>query len=189
MQLHLHGKRPARRFPWRLHGRGDWLRTNITTPDPVCDDDDATVPYSDVPQPPTLTKTASNTQCRIDVTYDVVVTNGSAQDTLTLKTLNDDVYGNITQVQGNVISTTCGQTPGPGTLPIVIAASGNYSCSFVGRITSCNTTVKDTVTGTATDDDNANYTPSDDATVIVTVTTPAAQADAIRIRRRLTPRR
>ena len=135
-----------------------------------CDDDDATVPYADVLQPPSLTKTVASKSCQIDVSYNVVVTNGSAQDTLTLSTLTDDVYGNITQVQGNVISTTCGQSPGPGTLPKVIAVSGNYSCSFVGRITSCNTTVHDTVTGAATDDDGASYTPSGDATVVVTVT-------------------
>jgi hypothetical protein len=145
--------------------------SNITTPTPICDDDDAVVTYSDVQQPPTLTKTASSTQCQIDVTYDVVVTNTSAQDELTVNTLNDDIYGNITQVQGNVISTTCGQAnPGPGALPFVIAASGNYSCSFVGRINSCDTTVKDTVTAGVKDDDGASYTPSDDATVVVTVT-------------------
>jgi hypothetical protein len=139
-----------------------------------CDDDDAVVPYADQPQPPSLTKTATAAACQTDVTYAVVVTNGSAQDTLTLKTLNDDVYGDITTVHDNVISTTCGQSPGPGTLPAVIAVSGNYACSFVGRITGCNTTLKDTVTGTATDDDGRNYDPTtdppfpgDDATVIV----------------------
>jgi hypothetical protein len=82
------------------------------------------------------------------------------------------VYGNITLVQGNVQSTTCGQTPGPGTLPFVIAPSGNYSCSFVGRINSCNQTVHDTVTGGAVDEDNVPFTPSDDATVVVTVQRP-----------------
>jgi hypothetical protein len=135
----------------------------------LCDDDDAVVTYTDVPQPPTLSKTATGAACRVDVTYAVVVTNSSAQDALTLNSLNDDVYGNITAVQGNVISTTCGQASGAGTLPAVIAASGNYTCSFVGRITTCNTTVHDTVTGAATDDDGVSYTPSDDATVTVTV--------------------
>jgi hypothetical protein len=100
------------------------------------------------------------------------VTNTSKIDTLTLNSLTDDVYGNITQVQGNVISTTCGQASGAGPLPKVIAVSGNYSCQFVGRINTCNTTVKDTVTGTATDDDGASYAPFDDATVVVTVQTP-----------------
>ena len=57
-------------------------------------------------------------------------------------------------------------------LPFVIATSGNYGCSFVGRISNCNSTVVDTVTGGATDDDGANYTPSDDATIVVTVTQP-----------------
>jgi hypothetical protein len=144
----------------------------------ICDTDDAVVNYTDVRQPPTLSKTAIGTACRVDVTYAVVVTNTSAQDTLTLNTLTDDVYGNITAVQGNVISTTCGQASGAGTLPAVIAASGNYSCQFVGRINTCNTTVKDTVTGSAKDDDGATYdgttTPplSDDATVVITVQTP-----------------
>jgi hypothetical protein len=179
---------PAGDFPGSFDDTVTGCGTNITTPTPVCDDDPATVPYSDVPQPPTLTKTATSTECQIDVTYDVVVTNGSAQDTLRLDTLNDDIYGDITQVQGNVISTTCGQAA--GTLPFVIAAGGNYSCRFVGRINSCNTTVTDVVTGDATDDDGANYTPSDDATVVVTVTPPGApKADTTRIRRRLTPRR
>jgi hypothetical protein len=146
----------------------------------LCKSDDAVVTYLDVAKPPTLSKTATGTACRIDVTYAVVVTNGSTFDTLTLKTLNDDVYGNITQVQGNVISTTCGQAPpaGPGTLPALIAVSGNYTCSFVGRTNSCNTTVHDTVKGTATDEDGVDFPNpddplfQDDATVIVTVTTP-----------------
>lgn len=136
----------------------------------LTDFDDATVTYTDVPQPPTLSKTAQAPTCQVDVPYAVVVTNTSAQDTLTLNTLNDDVYGDITTVQGNVISTTCGQASGAGTLPAVIAASGNYSCSFVGRINSCDTTVIDTVTGSATDDDGQSYSPSDDATVTVTTT-------------------
>lgn len=147
---------------------------NITNPTPACDSDDATVPYSDVQQPPALTKTVGNKQCRIDVTYNVVVTNGSAQDALTLSSLTDDPYGDVTQVHDNVISTTCGQASpmGPGVLPFVIPPSGNYSCAFVGRIDSCNVTVMDTVTGATTDDDGASYTPSGQATVVVSVTPP-----------------
>jgi hypothetical protein len=60
----------------------------------------------------------------------------------------------------------------------VIAQSGSYACSFEGRINSCNTTVRDIVQGTATDDDGRNYPDpteptsppfEDDATVVVTV--------------------
>jgi hypothetical protein len=142
---------------------------NTSSPTPVCKTDDANVPYADVLQPPTLTKQVASKACQTDVTYNVVVTNTSSQDALTLSALNDNVYGDITSVHGNVISTTCGQA-GPGTLPKIIAASGNYSCQFVGRITSCNTTVNDTVTGTAQDDDGANYSPTGSASVVVTVT-------------------
>jgi Domain of unknown function DUF11 len=152
--------------------------SNITTPTPICRTAPATVTYTDVPQPPTLTKTAAGTACRIDQTYNVVVTNTSAQDELTLNTLNDDVYGDITTAAGSsctgtcIVSTTCGQASGAGTLPAQIAVSSNYSCSFVGRFSQCNTTIHDTVTATATDDDGTSYTPSDDATVVITVTKP-----------------
>jgi hypothetical protein len=145
---------------------------NATNPEDVCNTDDAVVPYTDVSSAPTLTKTASSSQCLIDTTYNVVVTNTNALESLTLNTLIDDVYGNITQVQGNVRSTTCGQVSGAGALPSVIAPAGNYTCSFVGRTTSCNTTVHDTVTAGAVDADGVPFTPSDDATVVVTVTTP-----------------
>jgi predicted cupin superfamily sugar epimerase len=82
------------------------------------------------------------------------------------------VYGNITQVQGNVQSTTCGQASGAGTLPFVIVPAGNYTCSFVARSTSCDTTVHDTVTAGAVDEDGVPFTPSDDATVVIKVTKP-----------------
>jgi hypothetical protein len=145
---------------------------NVTDPNAVCDTDDAEVPYTDVSSAPNLTKTASNAQCVIDVTYDVVVNNTNALETLTLNTLIDNVYGDITQVQGDVQSTTCGQASGAGTLPSVIAPAGNYTCSFVGRSTSCDTTVHDTVTGGTVDQDGVPFTPSDDATVVITVTRP-----------------
>ena len=179
------GTVPAGDFPGSFTDVVTGCANNATNQTPVCKTDDATVAYTDVPQPPSLTKTASSAQCRIDVTYNVVVTNGSAQDALTLNSLSDDVYGNITTAAGAsctgtcIVSTTCGQASGAGTLPALIAKSGNYSCSFVGRVSSCNTTVKDTVTGDATDDDGKNYNPGttppfpgDDATVVISVTTP-----------------
>jgi len=167
---------------------------NITTPTPICKTDDATVPYSDVPQPPTLVKKAISNQCTVDTTYTVVVTNTSAQDTLTLNSLTDDKYGVITATHaansncdgimsgicGEVVSTTCGQADGGGVIPTVppIAAGGVYGCQFVGRINSCSTTLTDKVTGSAQDDDGATYdgttTPpfTDTATVVISVTTP-----------------
>jgi hypothetical protein len=145
----------------------------------ICDDDDATVTITDISAVPTLTKTAqSAAACTVNVNYQVVVSNNSAIDTLTLSSLSDDKFGDITSVQGNVISTTCGTAaPGPGTLPAQIAQSGNYTCTFVGRIigsgTACqNLTHVDTVTGSVTDDDNVASTPSDTATVNVIVSFP-----------------
>jgi len=153
----------------------------------ICDDDPANFTYTDVKEPPTLTKTATaftNVSCSVDVTYNVVVTNTSLAnpgDSLTLNSLTDDKYGNITLVQGNVLSTTCGldkASGGPGTLPAVINWGQNYSCSFVGKVNCSDLTSSnliDTVTGSATDDDNVTYddtsTPpfTDDATVHVTV--------------------
>lgn len=145
---------------------------NFTNPTPVCANASAEVPYSDVSSAPTLVKTASNTACRIDQTYDVSVNNTNALESLTLQTLSDDIYGNITQVQGNIISTTCGQASGAGALPYVIAPAGAYSCSFVARTTSCNGTVTDTVTGGTVDADGVPFSPTDFATVTVTVTKP-----------------
>lgn len=143
----------------------------------ICDDDPANFTYTDVQEPPTLVKTATaftNVSCSVDVTYTVVVTNTSLAnpgDSLTLTSLTDDKYGDITLVQGNVLSTTCA-------VPQTIAYSQHYSCSFVGKVNCSdltNSNLIDTVTGSAADDDGVTYddtsTPpfTDDATVHVTV--------------------
>ena len=113
---------------------------------------------------PSLTPVLSAT-CSVDVTYQVVVSNNSTIDTLTVDKLTDDKFGDITTMHDDVISTTC-KTGG------TIATSGNYTCSFVGRITSnsCDFTHTDTVTGDVTDDDNVSSSPSDSATVTVSTT-------------------
>ncbi len=127
----------------------------------VCDDDDAVVSITDVYTEPTLTKTAqSAANCTVDVTYQVVVNNNSTFDSLTVNSLTDNVFGDITSVHDNVISTTCvtGGSIGP---------SGNYTCNFVGRSASsnCSGTLVDTVTAGVTDDDDIVSSPSDSATV------------------------
>jgi hypothetical protein len=147
--------------------------SNIANPE-KCHTDTATVTYTDVLQAPTLTKAATVTACRIDVTYTVVVTNNPGSDptpsALSLTTLSDNVYGDITQAHlaspgiSEVVSTTCG-------VPQSIAPSGNYMCSFVGRITSCDISETDEVTGGATAE-GASYTVKGSATVVVKVPTP-----------------
>jgi hypothetical protein len=137
----------------------------------ICDDDSADVTITDVSATPSLTKDALSATCSVDVTYQVVVSNNSAIDTLTVNALTDDKFGNITTAHaagggfGQVVSTNCA-TGG------TIAVSGNYTCSFVGRITSstCNFTHTDTVTGDVTDDDGVMSSPSDSASVTVGIT-------------------
>ena len=163
---------PPGDFPGSVTDVVEGCGTNEFSTTPICDTGSAEVPYRDVEQPPVLTKIASGAACQIDVTYSVGVTNQSDQDTLTLKTLTDVPYGDITSVHDNVISTTCGQAvAGAGPLPFVIPVNGTYSCQFVGRINNCES-LRDVVTGTATDDDGANYSPSDDALVEVSVQRP-----------------
>jgi len=133
----------------------------------VCGEDGALVSITDVRSTPTLTKAAKSAACTVDVNYQVVVSNNSAIDTLTVNSLTDDKFGDITQVQGNVVSTTC-------TNGSTIATSGNYTCSFVGRIDSdtCDINHVDTVTGGVTDDDGVTSSPSDSATVTITPVFP-----------------
>jgi hypothetical protein len=119
---------------------------------PVMDSDDATVDVLDVPPAASLTKTAS----MVVVTFDVEVTNDSGAEALDLTVLDDDQFGDITQVQGNVLSTNCA-------VPQTIAVGDSYSCTFDGKVSSSPHT--DTVTGTVEDDDGGVVTPSDDATV------------------------
>ncbi len=141
---------------------------NVTNSNAVCDTDDAEVPYTDLSSAPTLTKTASASQCQVDTTYDVVVNNTNTLETLTLNTLTDVPYGNITtSCPGHTLSARtarCRQIP--------ISPSGNYSCAFVGRINSCDLTRTNTVTGGTVDADGVQFTPSDTATVVVSVTRP-----------------
>lgn len=128
----------------------------------LCANDPATVTYTDQAVDPDLDKTASLNAVQVDVNFAVVVTNNSTVDTLTVNTLTDDKFGNITTAHAagggfsQVVSTTCATG---GTIPPNDGAGPNvnmYSCSFVGRILSTGLHV-DKVNGTATDDDSFTY--------------------------------
>jgi hypothetical protein len=119
---------------------------------PVMASDDATVNIVDVPPAASLIKTAT----MVVATFDVVVTNDSTAESLDLTVLDDDQFGDITQVQGNVQSTTCA-------VPQNIAMGDSYTCSFDAKISTSPHT--DTVTGTVSDNDGGQVTPSDSATV------------------------
>jgi hypothetical protein len=144
-----------------------------STGNDIEDSDDADVDIVDVADEPTVDKTAQSTDnCQVDVTYQVVVNNSSGFDTLTINTLTDDKFGNITMTHAagsgfsQVVSTTC-------TLPqSAIDPLSNFTCGFVGRIMDSDCAIDHTneVTATMTDDDGVNSTKKDTANVTVTAT-------------------
>ena len=89
-------------------------------------------------------------------TFEVLVTNDSEAEALTLDGLNEDQFGDITLVQDNVVSTECSV---PQTLPI----SGSYTCTLEGKINGSPHT--DAVTRTVSDNEGASVTPSDSTNV------------------------
>jgi hypothetical protein len=136
----------------------------------ICGNDPASVTISDVPAVPDLDKTAQSSSCAVDVNYQVVVSNNSTvSDVLTVNSLTDDKFGDITHVHGDVISTNCATGA-------AITKGNNYTCNFVGRIdtgtAACSIDHTDTVTGGVTDDDGQSYAPTDSATVRVNTTFP-----------------
>ena len=100
------------------------------------------------------------------VTYEVAVTNQSNFGSLSLTTLNDDVYGDITKVQGGVISTTCNN------LPQSIALNASYTCTFTAKNAGTSSadapTVTDIVSATLTDQSNKTVGPTTSNSVTVT---------------------
>jgi hypothetical protein len=127
----------------------------------VCGYDDATVDITDEFDEPTLVKSVQATaNCQVDVNYQVVVSNNSDFDILTVDALNDVPFGDITTVQGDVVATDC-------SVPHDIDPLDNYTCNFTGRIVEedCDVSHDNVVTADTTDDDGVTSQPSGDATV------------------------
>ncbi len=148
-------------FSTYVAGNAAESETNIVTiagtdddGNPVSDNDDATVTVNNTAPDATLSKSAISAI----VTFQVVVSNTSnSEDPLTLTGLSDDIYGDITTVHDNVLSTTC-------QAGVVIQPEADYSCTFEAAVNAPGEV--DTVTGTATDDDgSAPIERSDSASV------------------------
>ena len=97
------------------------------------------------------------------IVFAVSVENTSVSgDPVTLTSLDDDVYGDVTQVQGDVTATTCSlETIQPG---------DTYTCSFTASVNGQGNTnqVVDTLTATASDDEgNTPAQDSDQANVVL----------------------
>jgi hypothetical protein len=139
---------------------------------------------NEAPTTGTIVKTfGGNTNACATVRYNVQVNNTSAagtDETLTLSALSDSAFGDITQVQGSVLGTTCGVIsgqPGLGSLSGVTASATNggqlpatipvnngaYKCQFDGNFCSAPDsngcfTHSNTVSGTLKGDDNETVT-------------------------------
>jgi hypothetical protein len=153
----------------------------VNTGAEICDDDEAIVTITDECPNPALTKTPKSSalaDCTltVEVTYEVGISNTSTVDTLTVKSLTDDRFGDITEVQGDVLDTTCVPDTDLATCEVggTIAPENSCSCTFTARVTggsvedgACKFSHEDEVTGVLTDDDEVTCTRSDGATVSV----------------------
>ena len=118
--------------------------------------DDALVTVVGVDPAASLTKTAKS----VVVTYEVIVNNESYAESLSVDTLNDDIYGDISYVHDDVKRTDCVL---PATIEIKGQIGDSYSCTFDAVATTSPTT--DIITATVSDDENIVVNPSDSATV------------------------
>ena len=129
----------------------------------VSDTDDATVTLTGVPPTVQVVKTAtplSLPEPGGQFTFNVVVTNTSATESITITALTDDVYGNLN---------------GRGTCAIgaVLAPGATYSCSFSAPFNGqAGATQRDVVTVRGVDDDGQDATDDDDAVVSLTDVPP-----------------
>jgi len=102
-----------------------------------------------------------------NVVFNAVVTNTS-NVALTIRSLTDDVYGDITTRTGSTCNTAIGTVlapaPGPG---------NTYSCQFVASVTGASgSTHTDVITVTGTDSLGNTVTDTDQATVRITGVVP-----------------
>jgi len=142
--------------------------------------DDATVTLTDAPASIAVTKTASVTSLPYPgglVTFTIAAQNTSAVDAVTLDTITDTVYGDVTQVTGNMVATTCA-------VPHNLAAGETYTCTFTANITvPANATAdlveNNVVTVRGTSDDGEDIEGSDDETVTVIVAPKATIGDRV----------
>jgi hypothetical protein len=80
---------------------------------------------------------------------------------VTLTTLEDDVYGDLTDPNNSdIANSTCGL--------VTIAAGDTYECTFEANVTGvAGDSVTDTVTAVGLDDEENEVEASDDATVTI----------------------
>lgn len=111
-----------------------------------------------------------------NVTYSVSVKNDGNFVAVTINSLTDDLYGDITKktpTNPAITSTTC-------SVPQTIQPQASYSCSFVAPVSGANggDIIKDTVCASGKDANQTNVGPScDDATVTIVGVAPSATVE------------
>ncbi|MCB9150173.1 MAG: choice-of-anchor E domain-containing protein [Caldilineaceae bacterium] len=144
--------------------------------------DSAQVSFTDLPSEIAVIKSADQTlipKTGADVAYTVTVANLSAADVVTITSLIDSAFGDLTD-RANLPNSNC-------TAPQVLNVGGRYTCLFTAFVTAT-TPISEThynvVTATGVDDDGNPLSNADDATVpfddplLVALKTDALQNDA-----------
>ncbi|MEA2828230.1 MAG: hypothetical protein QOG43_2669 [Actinomycetota bacterium] len=147
----------------------------------VTDFDDAIVTLTDVPPDIQITKVASpltRNEPGGAFTYNLLITNPSTLEAVTITSLNDNPYGNLDDpANPNVTNNTC--LTAVGTVLAVSPGPGNtYSCSFTANFTgNAGDSRTDTVTVVGVDDDGTPVTATASAIVRITDVLPIIAVD------------
>ena len=170
-----------------LAGNAGDTHTNVVTATAVddegnsdSDDDDAVVTFDNVDPTITVDKTASLTNLPEpggEVTFTVVVTNTSPDESVTITALTDNRFGNLLGLDAGLIggasATSCNDAP-----QAEIAAGGTFSCTVTATLAgNAGDTHTNVVTATAVDDEGNSDSDNDDADVDFTNVDPTITVD------------
>ena len=187
MPLAANGGQYSCSFTAKVTGQPGFTETDVVTVsgqdaegNSVSASEDATIRITNTPSAITLTKTASQTELPWpggDVTFTVQVQNVSPVDTVWINRLTDSIYGDLTQVAGELLATTC-------SVPQMVAPGATYTCQFVSNLTLPADATEDlvetnVVTATGFDDEENPVEASDDETVTVGVAPIATIGDRV----------
>src|SRR5439155_883224 len=130
----------------------------------------ALVTVTDVKPTASLVKVAAPTSVNEpggNVAFTVTVTNTDSAESLTLNSLNDNVYGDLTTIAGS----TCAV---PQTLAKAGSTGDTYTCTFTGTVGPTPRDYKDVVTATLFATGHTSVPPQASAIVTVTDVKPTA---------------
>ena len=139
-------------------------------PNAVSGNDNAQVKITNVAPSANVVKSLDGIACA-DVDYRVKVYNTDSAEAITLSSLTDSVFGSITSVHGNVLSTSC-------QVPQTIAAGNTpYECTF--RAHFCGGSNTDKITASIGDNESGSKSEdSNSVTVSVCATTTSTTCPA-----------